>query len=114
MNAYTISKLANDADVSVHIVRDYQLRGILHPCQRSKNGYRIYDQKSLQRLQFILAGKAAGISLNSISQLCFAMDNNETNVIEIKLQSIKEKLEEYKITIQGFEKTLLIQTDILS
>lgn len=31
MNAYSISRLAEDAGVSVHIVRDYMLRGLLHP-----------------------------------------------------------------------------------
>jgi MerR family mercuric resistance operon transcriptional regulator len=31
MNAYTISRLAEDAGVSVHVVRDYVLRGLLHP-----------------------------------------------------------------------------------
>ncbi|HQT01453.1 MAG TPA: transcriptional regulator MerD, partial [Thiobacillus sp.] len=28
MNAYTVSRLALDAGVSVHIVRDYLLRGL--------------------------------------------------------------------------------------
>ncbi|NOM13140.1 mercuric resistance transcriptional repressor protein MerD, partial [Klebsiella pneumoniae] len=28
MNAYTISRLAEDAGVSVHVVRDYVLRGL--------------------------------------------------------------------------------------
>ena len=31
MNAYTVSRLALDAGVSVHIVRDYLLRGLLRP-----------------------------------------------------------------------------------
>jgi len=32
MSAYTVSRLALDAGVSVHIVRDYLLRGLLRPC----------------------------------------------------------------------------------
>ena len=31
MSAYTVSRLALDAGVSVHIVRDYLLRGLLRP-----------------------------------------------------------------------------------
>ncbi len=34
MNAYTVSRLALDAGVSVHIVRDYLLRGLLRPVER--------------------------------------------------------------------------------
>jgi len=30
MNAYTISKLAEDVSISVDIVRNYQMRGMLH------------------------------------------------------------------------------------
>ncbi|ESR72547.1 MerR family transcriptional regulator [Pseudomonas aeruginosa VRFPA05] len=33
---YTVSRLAQDAGVSVHIVRDYLLRGLLRPAARSK------------------------------------------------------------------------------
>ena len=33
MNAYTVSRLALDAGVSVHIVRDYLLRGLLRQPQ---------------------------------------------------------------------------------
>jgi MerR family mercuric resistance operon transcriptional regulator len=37
MSAYTVSRLALDAGVSVHIVRDYLLRGLLRPvaCTRA-------------------------------------------------------------------------------
>lgn len=34
MNAYSISKLAQNAGVSVHVVRDYVLRGLLRPCRQ--------------------------------------------------------------------------------
>ncbi|EAU9365690.1 hypothetical protein EOI20_18380 [Salmonella enterica] len=35
MSAYTVSRLALDAGVSVHIVRDYLLRGLRHCCKVS-------------------------------------------------------------------------------
>ena len=35
MNAYTVSHLAHDAGVSVHVVRDYMLRGLLRPVERT-------------------------------------------------------------------------------
>ena len=40
MNAYTVSRLALDAGVSVHIVRDYLLRGLLRPVACTTGGYR--------------------------------------------------------------------------
>lgn len=35
MDGYTISRLADAAGVSVHIVRDYVLRGLVHPARRT-------------------------------------------------------------------------------
>ncbi|WP_162777831.1 MerR family transcriptional regulator, partial [Escherichia coli] len=35
MSAYTVSQLAHNAGVSVHIVRDYLVRGLLRPVATS-------------------------------------------------------------------------------
>ena len=43
MNAYTVSRLALDAGVSVHIVRDYLLRGLLRPVACTPGGYGLFD-----------------------------------------------------------------------
>src|SRR3546814_3162750 len=46
MSAYTVSRLALDAGVSVHIVRDYLLRGLLRPVACTPGGYGLLDRKS--------------------------------------------------------------------
>jgi MerR family mercuric resistance operon transcriptional regulator len=50
MSAYTVSRLALDAGVSVHIVRDYLLRGLLRPVACTPGGYGLFDDAALQRL----------------------------------------------------------------
>ena len=92
MKAYTISRLARDADVSVHIIRDYELRGLLRPCKCTENGYRIYDKPCLQRLRFILAGKKAGLSLGELEYLCKAMDDSNTEHFQRSVTRIRELL----------------------
>lgn len=106
MNAYTISKLAEDAGVSVHVIRDYELRGLICPCQCASNGYRIYDEQVLQRLQFVLAGKAAGVSLNALAELCQAMDNSDPKAVEQSLISIEEMLDQTQQAIRYFRRAL--------
>lgn len=106
MNAYTISKLAEDAGVSVHVIRDYELRGLLSPCRCTANGYRIYDQQVLQRLQFVLAGKAAGISLNALAEVCKAMDDEDSTAIAQSLISIQETLDQTQQVIRNFRRGL--------
>ena len=74
MDAYTISKLASEAGVSVHIVRDYVVRGLIHPAQRTNGGYGLYDAQALGRLRFVRAAFEAGISLHELTRLCHALD----------------------------------------
>lgn len=81
MNAYTISRLAEDAGVSVNVVRDYVLRGLLHPARRTDSGYGIFDERSLARLRFVRAAFESGIGLAELTRLCRALDaNDDTNV----------------------------------
>lgn len=74
MDAYRISKLAVEADVSVHIVRDYVVRGLLHPAQHTDGGYGIFDAQALSRLRFVRAAFEAGIGLHELTRLCHALD----------------------------------------
>ena len=77
MNAYTISRLAEDAGVSVHVVRDYVLRGLLQPARRTESGYGIFDERSLARLCFVRAAFESGIGLDELARLCRALDADD-------------------------------------
>ncbi|MFY7059465.1 MULTISPECIES: MerR family transcriptional regulator, partial [unclassified Enterobacter cloacae complex] len=52
MSAYTVSRLALDAGVSVHIVRDYLLRGLLRPVAYTTGGGTV--AKLAMRQPFVL------------------------------------------------------------
>jgi MerR family mercuric resistance operon transcriptional regulator len=63
MNAYTVSRLALDAGVSVHIVRDYLLRGLLRPVACTTGGYGLFDDAALQRLCFVHRPRRIGAAV---------------------------------------------------
>ena len=65
MSAYTVSQLAHNAGVSVHIVRDYLVRGLLRPVACTTGGYGVFDDAALQRLCFVRAAFEAGIGLDA-------------------------------------------------
>lgn len=50
MDAYTVSRLAHDAGVSMHVVRDYMLRVVLRPVEHTAGGYGLFDADALRRL----------------------------------------------------------------
>ena len=74
MDDYTISRLAGAAGVSVHVVRDYVLRGLVHPARRTPGGYGLYDEQALARLRLMRALFEAGIGLDELNRLCHALD----------------------------------------
>ncbi|HZX27163.1 MAG TPA: mercuric resistance transcriptional repressor MerD [Telluria sp.] len=76
MSAYTVSKLAQEAGVSVNVVRDYVLRGLFRPASHTEGGYGLYDAQALERLRFVRALFEAGIGLGELVRLCHALDRH--------------------------------------
>ena len=56
MSAYTVSQLAHDAGVSVHIVCDHLVRGLLRLVACARAVYSVFDDAALQRYACGLRG----------------------------------------------------------
>lgn len=93
MNAYSISKLAEDARVSVHVVRDYMTRGLLHPTRRTEGGYNIFDSKTLGRLRFLRAAFESGIRLDELTRLCRALDAGDSEDLHGCVERLRWKID---------------------
>ena len=63
-----VSELAQRSGVAATTLRYYEQRGLL-PAQRSPSGYRLYDERALDRLTFITTAKHLGLALNQIAEL---------------------------------------------
>jgi DNA-binding transcriptional MerR regulator len=68
----TIGALARAAGVNVETVRYYERRGLLVAPQRTRSGYRQYDDEALWRLQFVARAKRLGFTLAEITDLLAA------------------------------------------
>ena len=66
---YTAGELAKKLGVSARTVRFYDEKGLLHPCEYSESGYRLYDDDSIVRLQKILMLKYMDFSLEQIAEM---------------------------------------------
>ena len=79
MNAYSLTKLAQDAGVSVNVVRNYMTQGLLRPSARTKGGFGIFDDKALSRLRLVRSAFEAGLARAEVAALCKALDEGSTD-----------------------------------
>lgn len=66
---YTVKQLAQVAGVSARTLHYYDEIGLLKPARDPENGYRLYGQPALLRLQQILFLRELGLSLDEIQAI---------------------------------------------
>lgn len=92
-DSLTVGAVARLAGVTPKTVRFYESIGLLPPATRSGNGYRLYDQKTISRLDFIRRAKVLGLSLREIRDLVEASDEGLCTAIGPELRNlVRQKL----------------------
>ncbi len=74
MYRINIGAAAKAAGIAVDTVRYYEREGLLLQPQRSAAGYRQFDRRDVERLQFIRRAKALGFTLSDIAELLRLQD----------------------------------------
>ncbi|MFQ5614468.1 MAG: heavy metal-responsive transcriptional regulator [Anaerolineae bacterium] len=92
-NQLRISDLARQAGVATSAVRYYEDIGLLPPAVRSENGYRVYTQVDVERLQFIQRAKALDFSLEEIGEILGLREQGEAPCAYVVYQ-IGEKIDQ--------------------
>jgi MerR family mercuric resistance operon transcriptional regulator len=69
MNGMTIGRIAKQAGVGVETIRFYEREGLIEHPPRRASGYRIYPEKTVDRIRFIKQAKELGFSLKEIDDL---------------------------------------------
>ncbi|MGW0846137.1 helix-turn-helix domain-containing protein [Streptomyces sp. NPDC002787] len=65
----TIGQLARGSGLSVRTIRYWSDEGVLHPVARSAGGYRLYDARSVARLELIRTLRELGLSLDHVRRV---------------------------------------------
>jgi MerR family transcriptional regulator, copper efflux regulator len=83
-----IGEVADRAGVSPAAVRYYERIGVLPPASRTGNGYRTYDERTVERLVFVNRAKRLGCSLDDIADLMLAWEGGECGPIQDRLRQL--------------------------
>src|SRR5438105_4156924 len=73
-----IGELADRAGLATKTIRYYEEAGILDEPARMTNGYRNYDVHVLERLRFVRASQAIGLTLGEIREVLALRDDGVT------------------------------------
>ena len=65
----TVSQLASRTGISSDTVRYYERERLLPPPARSPAGYRLYDEESIERVDFVRRARGLGLKLREIREL---------------------------------------------
>ena len=96
-----IKELSECVDISIDTIRFYEKQGLLDEThfERASNGYRHYNDLSVQRLQLIKMGQLVGFTLNEMREAIHAWETDEISAAEKefylcrKLEEIEQKME---------------------
>lgn len=64
-----INELSKSTHTNIETIRYYEKQGVLPPPKRLANGYRFYDEESIEQLNFIKKCRMLGFSLENIREL---------------------------------------------
>ncbi len=93
MKLITIGKLSAASGLSADAIRFYEKQGLIAPVGRTESGYRQYDSKSLERIEFIAHAKEVGFTLDEIHQLLLLQEDPTGSCAEVKEHG-RQKIEE--------------------
>lgn len=90
---YRIKDVAERTGFTAATLRYYEDIGLLPESSRTPAGYRLYDDRTLERLAFIARAKQLGCSLEEIADLTLAWDGGQCGPVQDRLRAVvTEKL----------------------
>lgn len=98
----TISELASAAEIPTSTLRYYERVGLVNAESRSDGNYRLYSERSLQRVRFIRAAQGIGFTLEDVKILLGSQDDETPecgevqSLIEARLGDVERQLKELR------------------
>lgn len=98
MKRFFIGDIAKRFGLNPRTIRYYETIGILPKARRIESGYRVYDDKAIETLEFILKAKTLGLKLEEIKEIINLHEKGEIpcectkEFIRNKISEIEDKI----------------------
>ena len=86
--ALKIKDVADATGLTTATLRYYEQIGLLPAAVRTPAGYRTYDERTIDRLAFIVRAKKLGCTLDEIAELTVAWDGGQCGPIQDQLRAL--------------------------
>ncbi|MDF2905310.1 MAG: MerR family transcriptional regulator [Herbinix sp.] len=103
---YTVQKISHMAGISTRTLRYYDEIGILKPARINSNGYRIYGQAEVDRLQQIMLYREMGVNLEVIQDIISSHTFDELAALKEHLVKLLVQRQQIELLITNVEKTI--------
>ncbi|MEM8500324.1 MAG: MerR family DNA-binding transcriptional regulator [Pseudomonadota bacterium] len=104
---FTISELAKEFDVTSRTIRFYEEKGLLSPARNGQ--HRIYDKADRVRLELILRGKRAGLSLDESREIIdmYAPGSSNERQYRFLLDKVNDKQAQLQRQIDDIQQLIM-------
>ncbi|MBZ0308377.1 MAG: heavy metal-responsive transcriptional regulator [Anaerolineae bacterium] len=99
----SIGDLSDRTGISTQTIRYYERIRLLPEPKRANNGYRIYDEMDVERLQFIQRARALDFSLDDVGEILAFRERNQPPC-QYVMNTMKEQISEIQAHIHNLEK----------
>ena len=88
----TIKEVSELTGISIRALRYYDEIGLLVPPLRSKGGYRLYDEKSVEKLNAILFLRELEVPLDTIKAVVSTENTDYSTVLKTYRKNLVQKI----------------------
>ncbi len=100
MKFYKIGELANILNIKIDTIRYYEKIGLIPKPERQENEYRVYSERYVDIIQFIILCKNNGFTLKEVNEIMILLSSGGNNsqqlktVVNNKIDTIDSKIKE--------------------
>lgn len=102
----TIKEISTLTGISTRTLRYYDSIGLLCPTEKTKAGYRLYDENALERLQQILYFRELDFSLKSIKEIIENPTLDRTEILQMQKEMLLKEKRHLECLIESIDQTL--------